>query len=164
MVIPKLIPTDMKKLKIFISSLILTASLGIYSCDIAPTDALTDIIKEDLGYIPVISNFTLRSPTPSTSTPSPGTLCTFDLRYWSEGEIDKVQFWVKLGSADPVQVDEKAYVPAYSNISKTDSLLFNYTIPASVNTGTVVGVEARVINKNLPDFPVSRTVNVTIRP
>ncbi|UJP63695.1 hypothetical protein [Mongoliitalea daihaiensis] len=154
----------MKKLKIIASSLLLIFGMGsMYSCDVAPTDALMEIIKEDLGFIPVIANFTLASPTASATAPTAGTNCTFDLRYWSEGEIDRVQFWVKLGTADPVLVDDRPYAPAFSNISKTDSLLINYTIPAALPVGTVVGMEARVTNKNLPNFPVTRTVNVTVR-
>lgn len=154
----------MRKLKIFASSILLTIGLGaIYSCDVAPTDALMEIIKEDLGYIPVIANFTLASPIASATAPLAGTNCSFDLRYWSEGEIDRIQFWVKVGTADPVLLDDRPYTPAFSNISKTDSLMFNYTIPAVTPVGTVVGMEARVTNKNLPNFPVTRTVNVTVR-
>lgn len=153
----------MKKIKLFIAAILGAFTISATSCDVAPTDALMEIIKEDLGYLPVIANFTLTNPVASATAPTPGTNCTFDLRYWSEGEIEKVQFWVKIGAAAAVQVSEQPYRPAFSNISKTDSLLFNYTIPADVARGTVVGVEARVINKNLPNFPVTRNVNVTVR-
>lgn len=154
----------MKKLKIYVSSLLIVLGLGsMYACDVAPTDALMEIIREDLGYIPVIANFTLASPTASATAPTAGTNCTFDLRFWSEGEIERIQFWVKVGAADPVMVEERPYAPAFSNITKTDSLLLNYTIPATVPVGTVVGMEARVTNRNVPNFPVTRTVNVTVR-
>ncbi|PSL06431.1 hypothetical protein [Cecembia rubra] len=153
----------MKKIKIFSLGIAMFMGLFITSCDLDPTEALRDIIKEDFGYLPVIANFTLASPTASATAPIAGTNCTFDLRYWSEGEIDKIQFWVRIGAGSPQLVDEKPYSPAFSNITKTDSLLFNYTIPTTVPTGTVVAMEARVTNKNVPDFPVSRTVNVTVR-
>lgn len=154
----------MKKLKIFASSLLIALGISLLpSCDIAPNQALLDIIQEDFGYIPVIANFTLANPTASATAPTAGTNCTFDLRYWSEGEIDRIQFWVKIGTGDPELIEERPYTPAFSNISKTDSLLVNYTIPASVPVGTVVGMEARVTNKNVPNFPVTRVVNVTVR-
>ncbi|MBW3468331.1 hypothetical protein [Arthrospiribacter ruber] len=153
----------MNTLKYFIIGFVLTLSTFISSCDIGPTDALQDIIQEDLGYIPVISNFTLRSPTASETSPTAGTDCTFDLRYWSEGEIDRIQFWVKVGGANPERLDDRPYEPAFSNITKTDSLLFNYTIPNGIEAGTVISMEARITNTNLPDFPVSREVNVTVR-
>jgi hypothetical protein len=154
----------MNKLKTFTYSLLLTLGLGsFYACEVAPTDALMEIIKEDFGYIPVIANFTLASPTASATAPIAGTNCTFDLRYWSEGEIDRIQFWVRVGTQEPVMVDDRPYTPAFSNITKTDSLRFNYTIPAATPVGTVVGMEARITNKNVPNFPVTRTVNVTVR-
>ncbi|WP_194777240.1 hypothetical protein [Pararhodonellum marinum] len=151
----------MKKIKIYCLAILTMFAGAITSCDIGPTDALLDIIQEDKGYIPVIANFTLSAPVPTATTP--GTECRFDLRYWSEGEIDKIRFWVKVGDAAAVQVQESDYQPAFSNVTKTDSLLFNYTIPNDVAAGTVIGVEARVTNQNLPDYAVTRIVNVTVQ-
>lgn len=151
----------MKNIKTYCLALLTLVAVATTSCDIGPTDALMDIIKEDKGYIPVIANFTLSSPAPAQALP--GTECRFDLRFWSEGEIDKIRFWVKVGSADAVQVQESDYSPAFSNVSKTDSLLFNYTIPNNVVAGTIIGVEARVTNQNLPDYAVTRNVNVTVQ-
>lgn len=153
----------MKKIKYYSQGLVFLLSSFLFSCDVGPTDALQDIIKEDLGYIPVITNFVLSNPTASDSAPEAGTNCTFDLRYWSEGEIDRIQFWVKIGSAEPQRLDEIPYKPAFSNITKTDSLLYNYTIPSEIEAGTVVSMEARITNTNLPNYIVSRTVNVTVR-
>lgn len=153
----------MKKTKIFAIYTLLTISIGWSSCDVGPTDALMEIISEDLGFIPVISSFTLASPTASENTPTPGTNCVFDLRFWSEGELESIEFWQRIDSGDLELIATREYTPAFSNISKTDSLLFNYTIPSNVPAGTVIGMEARVFNRDLPDFPVSRVVNVTVR-
>jgi len=137
-------------------------SVGIFTaCDIAATDPLMDIIKEDQGYIPVVAGWTMRTPTPVTLTP--GANAVFDLRYWSEGEIDKIRFFVKIGTAENQMISEQNYVPAYSNITKTDSLLINYTLPASVAVGTPVIFRAEVTNKNLPDYPVGRSLTFPVR-
>lgn len=137
-------------------------SAGIFTaCDIAATDPLMDIIKEDKGYIPVVAGWTLRTPAAAALTP--GANAVFDLRYWSEGEIDKIRFFVKIGDAENQMVSEQDYSPAYSNVSKTDSLLINYTLPATVAVGTPVIFRAEVTNRNLPDYPVGRSLTLPVR-
>lgn len=141
---------------------IAVVAMGIFTaCDIAATDPLMDIIKEDKGFIPVVAGWTMRTPAPTALTP--GANAVFDLRFWSEGEIDKIRFFVKIGNEDNRMVSEQNYVPAYSNISRTDSLLINYTIPTTVAVGTPVVFRAEVTNRNLPNYPVGRQLSLTVR-
>jgi hypothetical protein len=128
------------------------------SCDKEPTEDLEAIIKEDLGYLPVIASFTLKSP--ATTTVQPGEQATFDLRYWSEGNLDRIQFW--LLKNDTTLITELDYVPAYSSVSRTDSLIFNYTVPANVEPGTAFSIQTRVYNEGLEENPVSSSVALKV--
>ncbi|WP_224997840.1 hypothetical protein [Cesiribacter sp. SM1] len=129
------------------------------SCEKEPTEDLTNIIKEDLGYLPVIASFTLKSP--ATTTVQPGTQATFDLRYWSEGALSKVEFWMIQGENETL-LTEQAYVPAYSTLSRTDSLIFNYTVPANLQPGAAFSIQSRVYNEGLEEYPVSSSVALTV--
>jgi hypothetical protein len=131
------------------------------SCDREATDDLRAIIKEDLGYLPVISGFTLVSP--SSSTLGSGTDAIFDLRYWSEGTIDRVELWETLPNENATLLTSQDYAPAYSNVTRTDSLLINYSAPV-VGEALVVVVEVRVYNQGLEGYPKSRAIDLTINP
>lgn len=129
------------------------------SCDEEPTQALEDIIKEDLGYLPVIATFSLVSP--EEPEVQPGTNTTFDLRFWSEGNIDKIQYWL-INEEEETMIGEQAYTPAYSMVSRTDSALFNFTLPASLEAGDAISVQARVFNEGLEEYPASASVTLTV--
>ena len=159
----------MKKLKTYALLLfVLTAGL-LWACDEDADQPLKNIIKEDLGYLPVIASFALASPTPAAGTAptpvKPGTACTFDLRYWSEGPIDRVQFSSRVGAtATPGFIYDQGYAPAYSNITRTDSLRVAYTVPADAAAGTRIRVEARVTNVDLADYPRTAAVELLVTP
>jgi hypothetical protein len=153
----------MKKIKIY-SLLVFALLAGVLgACDKEADQALKDIIKQDLGYLPVISSFTLVSPAPANVRP--GATVTLDLRYWSEGQIDRVQLSSRRGTAGtPALIYDQNYTPAYSRVSRTDSLRVNYTIPADVAAGTRIRMEASVVNVGLPDYPRTATVELTVNP
>jgi hypothetical protein len=129
------------------------------SCDEEPTAALEDIIKEDLGYMPVIATFELISP--DEPEVEPGMNASFDLRFWSEGDIDKIEYWMIEGE-DETMIGEQAYSPAYSMVSRTDSALFNFTVPASLQAGDTIAVQARVFNEGLEEYPATASVTLTV--
>jgi hypothetical protein len=130
-------------------ALVATALLTV-SCDEDPTDALKSIIKDDLGYVPRISSFTLVQPA-STTVPA-GSNITLDLRYWSEGTIKDIQFYQIMNGAE-VQVGQHAYAPAYSKITRTDSLRYTYLVPGDLSSGTAFSIQARVTNAGLEQYP-----------
>ncbi|EIM73804.1 hypothetical protein A3SI_17187 [Nitritalea halalkaliphila LW7] len=136
------------------------ASLSLVACDIDPTQPLRDIIREDLGYLPVVAGWSLR--TPAAAELRPGANATLDLRFWSEGEIDRIRLFVTVNGSETM-VEEKAYSPAYSEITRTDSLLFSYTVPQTAAVGSPIIFRSEVINRDLPDFPVGRSLTFTLQ-
>jgi hypothetical protein len=153
----------MKKLTIYPLLVVALLAVGLGACDREADQDLKDIIKQDLGYQPVIASFTLVSPAPAAV--KPGTTCTFDLRYWSEGQIDQVRLLSRVGPTGAFStVYEQGYTPAYSTISRTDSLRLNYTVPADATAGTRIRVEARVTNVDLADYPRTAAVDLVVAP
>lgn len=131
------------------------------ACDEDPTDALQEIIKEDLGYVPRITSFTL--VTPASTTVPVGSSVTFDLRYWSEGSIKDIQFWMIQGATE-TRIAEQNYAPAFSKITRTDSLRFTYQIPGTLDAGSQFSVQARVANVGLETYPAkSALLNFTLQ-
>jgi hypothetical protein len=146
-----------KYITLFTLSLTLLFALG--SCDEDPTDDLYDIIKEDLGYVPKISQWRLIAP--AAPTVPAGSNLTFDLRYWSEGQIDEAQFYLIVGT-DTSLISEVDYAPAYSKVTKTDSLIFSYQAPA-LASGTNFSVQSRVTNVGLENYPATSVVALKIQ-
>lgn len=145
----------MKTLTKIYPLVILALMACLTSCDEEPTEALEEIIKEDLGYLPVIASFNMVSP--DASEVQAGTTVTFDLRFWSEGNIAEIQYWL-VSDGDEALLEEQAYTPAYSTVSRTDSALFNFTVPASLQAGDEITVQARVINEGLEEYPTSASI------
>jgi hypothetical protein len=148
--------------KIFNPYKILLAVLAFsfFSCDEDPTDALKEIIKEDKGYVPKIARFTMVAPS-GTTTVAAGANLNFDLRYWSEGTIKDVQFWLINGTTE-TKLSEQAYTPAYSKITRTDSLIYAVQAPA-LASGTSFSIQARVANVGLEDYPTRAAVALRIQ-
>ena len=159
----------MKKIKTY-AFLLLALTAGLLgACDQDANEPLKEIIKNDLGYLPVIASFTIVSPTPAAGTAptpvKPGAVCTFDLRYWSEGQIDQVQLQSRLGTTGAFStVYAQEYTPAYSTITRSDSLRLNYTVPVDATAGTRIRVEARVTNVDLADYPRTAGVDLVVAP
>ncbi|WP_205503475.1 hypothetical protein [Rufibacter psychrotolerans] len=149
----------MKSISNLIALFLLAFAFGFSACDEDPTQDLEDIIKEDLGYVPRIATFRLVTPA-STAVP-PGTNLSFDLRYWSEGQIKDIQFYMIMGTQE-TKIGEVPYQPAYSNITRTDSLLFNYQVPADIARGSAFSIQARVANQGLEQYPARASVSFTV--
>jgi hypothetical protein len=130
------------------------------SCEEDPTDDLMELVKEDKGYVPKISAFTM--VTPAATVPA-GSSVTLDLRYWSEGTINNIQFWTISGGVES-QVDELPYAKAYSKVTRTDSLRYNYVVPADLVSGTTFSLQARVTNAGLEEYPTkSALINLKVQ-
>ncbi|MFB9863322.1 hypothetical protein [Rufibacter immobilis] len=138
---------------------LLAIAFTFSSCDEDPTDDLKEIIKEDLGYVPKIATF--RLVTPAATAVQPGTDLSMDLRFWSEGQIKDVQFYMVMGTQE-TKIGESPYKPAYSKVTRTDSLLFNYKVPANIARGSAFTIQARVANQGLEQYPAKASLSFTV--
>lgn len=124
----------------------LAGSMLLQACEKDADQWLKDNITI-IGKVPVIAGFSIR-PSQSDNKVPAGQNIKLDLRYWSEDPIDKIELRSMVGTGGSYQlVSSVPYQAAYSNISKTDSLLFDYTVP-NVAVGTAINMEITVINKN----------------
>jgi hypothetical protein len=111
----------------------------------APDQWLKDNITI-IGKVPVIAGFTVKPP--QTTNVAAGSTVTLDLRYWSDDPIDKISLRSAVGTAAQQVVSTTAYQKAYSQVSRTDSLLLNYPVPGGLAVGTAIVMEVEVVNKN----------------
>ena len=133
------------KNKIF-SIIIMFAVLAVFAaCDEDADHELENIIKEKGGYFPVISSLSLEMPDEEAN---PGETLTLDLRYWSQGEMESIVLMEALDDGALSEVDRVDYQPAYSSVTRTDSLLLNYQVPSNLSDTTAVKLKVQVINAN----------------
>jgi hypothetical protein len=111
----------------------------------APDQWLQDNITI-IGKVPVIASFTVKPPQNTSVTP--GSSLELDLRYWSDEPIDKINLTSTVGTGAPALVSTTAYKAAYSKVSRTDSLILPYVVPAGLAVGTKISVEVEVVNQN----------------
>lgn len=147
------------KLKIFIllfiTGALVTALAGCKKN--APNQWLLDNTTL-IGYNPVIASFTT---VPASTTATAGSTIKLDLRYWSQDVIDKVNLNATVGTNAKQTISTTPYQKAYSNVSRTDSLLLQYQVPAGTAPGTTIVVEAQVVNKNT--LTISSTLNLKVQ-
>lgn len=111
----------------------------------APDQWLKDNI-DIVGKVPIIAGFTVKPP--QTTNVIPGSTVQLDLRYWSDDPIDKINLRATVGAGAQQSVSTTAYQKAYSQVSRTDSLLLAYPVPAGLTVGTAIVMEVEVVNKN----------------
>lgn len=99
-----------------------------------------------IGKLPVIAAFRI-TPTQANNNVTAGQNIKLDLRYWSEDPIDKIELKATVGTGTVQTISTTPYQSAYSNVSKTDSLILNYTVP-NVSVGTAIAMQVVVTNKN----------------
>ncbi len=149
-------------MKIFKNILFVAAAAGmLMACEQEPDQWLQDNIQEGRGYFPVVASLAVASPA-STSTLKPGDPVTLDLRYWSLDPIQEVRLYAKPGANAPeTLVATTPYVPAYSTVTRTDSLLLNYQLPAGITPPATVTLRTEVVNQNT--LTKSSSVNINLR-
>lgn len=99
-----------------------------------------------IGKLPIITSFRI-TPTQANNNVTVGQNVKLDLRYWSQDPIDKIELKATVGTGTIQTVSTTPYQSAYSNVSKTDSLILNYTVP-NVAVGTAIAMQVVVTNKN----------------
>jgi hypothetical protein len=72
--------------------------------------------------------------------------CNFE--YWSQDKIKEIRIYDSIGTAARKVVATLAYTPAYSAIKKSDTLLYQYVVPATAASGTTIRLDAVVENEN----------------
>ncbi|WP_432714043.1 hypothetical protein [Pedobacter sp.] len=123
----------------------------------APDQWLQDNITI-IGKVPVIASFTVKAP--NTISVTAGSPLQLDLRYWSDEPMDKINLRSAVGTGAQQLVSTTAYQKAYSTVSRTDSLLIPYTVPAGLATGSKISVEVEVVNKNTLTKKLALTLTV----
>ncbi len=131
-----------KTFKILIALLVMTVFTTACKKE-APDQWLQDNITI-IGKVPVIASFTVKPPANVTA----GASLQLDLRYWSDEPMDKINLRAAVGTGTLELVSTSAYQAAYSKVSRTDSLLLPYVVPAGLAAGTKISVEVEVVNKN----------------
>lgn len=134
----------MKAKLIYISFIMM--SMVLTSCEKDADQWLKDNVKI-IGKAPVITGFSITPAQADNKVPA-GQTIKLDLRYWSDDPIDKIELRSAVGTGAAYQlVESRPYQKAYSNVSKTDSLIFNYSVP-NVAVGTEINMEVTVLNTN----------------
>ncbi|GGW86033.1 hypothetical protein [Salegentibacter mishustinae] len=125
--------------KILLSGLIAITAISCYSDDLW----LEENVEETGRSTPIIASFTT-----SDEDYSSGSEITLDLRYWSNDSIEQVDFFAQVdGHPELDDLRVFPYEEAYSELSRTDSLLINYTVP-DVPSGTEFEFQVVVRNVN----------------
>jgi len=76
-----------------------------------------------------------------------------------------VQLQSRLGTTGAFStVYAQEYTPAYSAVTRTDSLRLNYTVPSDATAGTRIRVKARVTNVDLADYPRTAGIDLVVVP
>ncbi|MDT0677970.1 hypothetical protein [Autumnicola musiva] len=125
--------------KILFLGLIAIAVTSCYNDDLW----LDENAEETGRSTPVIASFTT-----ADGDYSPGSEITLDLRYWSNDSIEQVDFFAQVdGHPELDDLRVFPYEEAYSALSRTDSLLIDYTVP-NVPSGTEFEFQVVVRNVN----------------
>lgn len=130
----------MKNIKIILLAAFI--SIGATSC-YEDNNWLEENVEETGRSFPLIASFTT-----ADEDYSPGSEITLDLRYWSNDDIEQVDFFAQVeGYSELDDLRVYPYEEAYSALSRTDSLIIKYTVP-NVPSGTRFGFSVVVKNEN----------------
>ena len=127
---------------LILSSLILSTILLLSSC-YKSTNWLNDNVDSTGKFYPNVLINTLDSATYSAN----GKVRLY-IEYWSKDKMKTVNFYDSVGTAARKLVFSTPYAPAYSSFKKSDTLVYNYTVPASAASGTTIRVDAVIENEN----------------
>jgi hypothetical protein len=128
--------------------MIAAAAVALSACEQEPDKWLQENIQEGRGYFPVIASASVTAP--ALTDVKPGSEVTVDLRYWSRDPIQEVRLYARPGAtAVETLVSTTPYTPAYSEVSRTDSMLLKYAVPADlVPAKGALRLRAEVVNEN----------------
>lgn len=139
---------NLKKLKmmknnklLYISTLICLIGIMVSACD--EDDFFTDNITKTGRAFPVVSIFLFDD----ASSFEPGGTVIGDVRFFSDDPIETINLFAEVGGQPQELVSTTPYEPAFSPVTKSDSLILEYTVP-QVPQGTEITLEVEVVNEN----------------
>lgn len=83
-----------------------------------------------------------------SATFSKGSSVRCNLEYWSKDAIKEIQIYDSIGTAARKLVATIPYAPAYSTIKKSDTLIYQYTVPASAASNATIRLDAVAVGAN----------------
>ena len=120
-------------------------TIGLSSC-YEQEDPLDDLINRSGNHYPAIANIRTLEDQGLTVDFSPGGNVALEMQYWSIDPIDVVNFYDIIDN-DTSLISSNPYQPAFSRRSGTDTLVFNYTVPA-LPVDTEITLMFEVVNEN----------------
>jgi hypothetical protein len=135
-------------------------ALGLLSACDRTEDPIYEKKSDDL-YPVIVSNANLVTPSVPSAGYVKGTSLKIEFNFVQTNPIKEIQFLEKIGTADSVIIYRGAYAPAYSKTKFCDTLVYNYTVPATLASGTAVVFRGRVVNQN--GLTKDRTFNYKIK-
>lgn len=145
----------MKKYKLIIIVSLAFTTICFTACEKDADEWLKDNVTV-IGKFPIITAFRI-NPTQANNNVTAGQNVKLDLRYWSQDPIDKIELRATVGTGTVQTISTTPYQSAYSNVSKTDSLILNYTVP-NVAANTPIAMQVVITNKNT----LTRNTNLTL--
>jgi hypothetical protein len=137
--------------------LALCAGTLLFSCEKESDEWLRNNTRDGRGYFPVIASLGVASP----ANVLPGSEVILDLRYWSLDPVKEVSLFSQIGTGPEELVVTTPYMEAYSAITRTDSLMLRYTVPATVAPATKITLRVQVQNEN--ELTKSQKTEITVK-
>jgi hypothetical protein len=141
----------MKATTVFRNFLVFVGLLVLVTGCFDEDNFLAENIERTGEKYPVVSDLKVVS---GRDTFQVGEAAQLDVRFWSEGTVASINVYDSLivdgvgvraqqqvASIDPSQA-------AFSEVSQTDSLIVEYTIPSSISDTTFVDLDVEVVNEN----------------
>ncbi|HEY6083634.1 MAG TPA: hypothetical protein VIU45_09265 [Chitinophagaceae bacterium] len=118
------------------------------------------------GYYPLSVN-TLRDTTTQrlftdTSFFSAGQTIAFELQYFSQDPIREVDLYATVPGGKKTQVSSQPFDASFFSYTKgADTTILTYTIPGDLKPGSIVRLDAVVLNEN--SLSLTRTIQLNTR-
>lgn len=116
--------------------------VGIFSACYKSSNWLDDNVTGGKFYPNVFFN------TLDSATYTKGLTVRCNIEYWSQDPIKEIRFYDSVGSTARRVVATIPYAPAYSAFKKSDTLVYQYTVPISAAANTTIRLDAEVVNQN----------------
>lgn len=116
--------------------------VGIFSACYKSSNWLDDNVTGGKFYPNVFFNAL------DSATFTKGLTVRCNIEYWSQDPIKEIRFYDSVGTTARRVVATIPYTPAYSAFKKSDTLIYQYTVPVSAASNTTIRLDAEVVNQN----------------
>lgn len=139
--------------------LFLVAGMLFFSCKKTDNFIAEDKIENGIHYYPVILNerffdtVSKKNLNPVDTTFLPGDTLVFELDYFSQDSIDRIELWAGRSPKNLQKAQSTPYKPSfYSKLKGFDTLLISYTIPSGLDTTiSTWTIQPRVVTSHTLD-------------